>query len=98
MITYHARHGTDVDETGARHSLGSCRGRARLRASAAAKGLTPPGRRATVVAVRPGRGPASVRIAHQGPHGTEVRRWVTPAALRQVTVQQALQGTSCSDG
>jgi hypothetical protein len=28
----------------------------------------------------------------------EVRRWVTPAALRQVTVQQALQGTSCSDG
>jgi hypothetical protein len=59
---------------------------------------TAPPVRATVVAVRPGRGPASVRIAYQGPHGTEVRRWVTPAALRQVTVQQALQGTSCSDG
>jgi hypothetical protein len=52
----------------------------------------------TALPVRPGRGPASVRIAYQGPHGSEVRRWVTPAALRQVTVRQALQGTSCSDG
>jgi hypothetical protein len=53
---------------------------------------TAPPVRATVVAVRPGRGPAAVRIAYRGPQGTEVRRWVTPAALRQVTVQQALQG------
>ena len=40
---------------------------------------TAPPVRATVVAVRPRRGPASLRIACLGPHGTEVRRWVTPA-------------------
>ena len=53
---------------------------------------TAPPVRATAVAVQPGRGRASIRIAYRGPQGTEVRRWVTPAALRQVTVQQALQG------
>ena len=55
------------------------------------RGTAPPVR-ATVVAVQSGRGPTSVRIAYRGPHGTEVRCWVTPAALRQMTVQQALQG------
>jgi hypothetical protein len=55
------------------------------------RGTAPPVR-ATVVAVQPGRRRASVRIAYQGPQGIEVRRWVTPAALRQVTVQHAVRG------
>jgi hypothetical protein len=52
---------------------------------------TPPVR-PTVVAMQPGRGQDSVRMAYWGPHGTEVYCWVTPAALHQMTVQQALQG------
>ena len=40
----------------------------------------------------PGRGRDSVRIAYQGPQGTEVRRWVLSGALCQVTLRQALHG------